>query len=325
MEQRGRKSSSPAPSRAERGEPKIPGVQADGDRSLLVRLNTPSSLSHSSQGLCSKPLTSLVASSGRVQVSQCPSQTEGPELDTALEVWPHQCPVQGKNDLPAPAGHTIPDPGQDAFGPLGHLGTPWLMFSRCHQNPQVPFLLGTVQPHHPQSIMLQEVIVAKVQDLTLGLIKLHLVGLCPSSQPFQVSLQSHPIFQQINTLSQLSVIQKFTNERLYTLIHVINKNTEQSWPQHRPLRDTPGDCPQLDAAPFPTTLWAWPSSQFLTQQRVLLSKPWAASFSRSVLWETVSKAWLKSKEKHPQPFLHPPGRSPGHKGRSGWSNMTYPS
>ncbi|TRZ25703.1 hypothetical protein HGM15179_001422 [Zosterops borbonicus] len=171
----------------------------------------------------------------------------------------------------------------------------WLMFSFCHQHPQVLFHLGTVQPHCPQPAMLQGVVAAKMQDSTLGLIKLHFVGLCLSTQPFQVSLQSHPIFQQIDTFSQLSVICKFTNERLNTLIHVINENTEQSWPQHRPMRDTTGDWPQLDAAPFTTTLWARPSSQFLTQQRVLLSKPWAASFSRRVLWETVSKAWLKSK------------------------------
>ncbi|RMC01172.1 hypothetical protein DUI87_22263 [Hirundo rustica rustica] len=52
-----------------------------------------------------------------------PPKLRGPELDTALEVWPHQCRVQGKNDLPGPAGHPIPDPGQDAIGPLGHLGT----------------------------------------------------------------------------------------------------------------------------------------------------------------------------------------------------------
>ncbi|RMC09948.1 hypothetical protein DUI87_12735 [Hirundo rustica rustica] len=56
----------------------------------------------------------------------------------------------------------------------------------------------------------------------------------------QVSLQSHPTFQQIDTCSQLSVICKFINERLNTLIHVINKNIEQNWPQHRPLRDTTG-------------------------------------------------------------------------------------
>ncbi|RMC22436.1 hypothetical protein DUI87_00750 [Hirundo rustica rustica] len=115
----------------------------------------------------------------------------------------------------------------------------WLMFSCWHQCPQVPFLLGTVQPHHPQPITLQGVIVAKVQDSALGLIKLHL-RLCPSIQLVQISLQGHPTFQQIDTCSQLSVICKFTNQRFNTLIHVINKNIEQNWPRHRPLRDTTG-------------------------------------------------------------------------------------
>ncbi|TRZ26706.1 hypothetical protein HGM15179_000477 [Zosterops borbonicus] len=146
----------------------------------------------------------------------------------------------------------------------------WLMFSCCHQNPQVPFLLGTVQLHCLQPVGLQGVIVAIVQDLALGLIKLHLVRFCPSIQPSQISLQSPPIFQQTDTHSQLSVICKFTNEMSFT--HVINENIEQSWPRHTPLRDATDDCPQLDTAPFTTTLWAWPSSQFLTQQRMLLSK-----------------------------------------------------
>ncbi|RMC15226.1 hypothetical protein DUI87_07410 [Hirundo rustica rustica] len=44
----------------------------------------------------------------------------------------------------------------------------------------------------------------------------------------------------MDTRSQLSVIRKFTNERLNTLIHVTNKNIEQNWPQHRPLRDPTG-------------------------------------------------------------------------------------
>ncbi|RMC03520.1 hypothetical protein DUI87_20719 [Hirundo rustica rustica] len=110
----------------------------------------------------------------------------------------------------------------------------WLMFSCCHQHHQVPFCLGTVQPHRPQPIMLQGVIVAKIQDLALVLIKHHLNGFHLSIQSFQVSLQSPPSFQQINTRSQLTVICKFT------LIRVINKNIEQNWPQHRPLRDTTG-------------------------------------------------------------------------------------
>ncbi|RMB94723.1 hypothetical protein DUI87_28836 [Hirundo rustica rustica] len=171
----------------------------------------------------------------------------------------------------------------------------WLMFCHWHPYPQVPFLLGTVQPHLPQPITLQGVAVAKVQDSALGLTKLQLVGLCPPIQLVQISLQSHPTFQEIDTCSQLSVIRKFTNQRFNTLIHVINKGIEQNCAQHRPLRDTTGDWPQLDAAPFTATLWARPSSQFLTQQRELLSEPRAASFSWSVLRETVSKALLESK------------------------------
>ncbi|TRZ21716.1 hypothetical protein HGM15179_005385 [Zosterops borbonicus] len=142
--------------------------------------------------------------------------------------------------------------------PLAFLATwahCWLMFSCCHQCPQVPFCLGTVQPHHPQPITLQGIIVAKVQDSTLGLIKLCPTGLCPSIHPsiqqtFQVSLQNPPIFQVVYTRSQLSVICKFTNERFNTLIHVINENIEQSWPQHRPLRDTTSDWPPAGYSTF---------------------------------------------------------------------------
>ncbi|KAK4824211.1 hypothetical protein QYF61_012125 [Mycteria americana] len=47
----------------------------------------------------------------------------GPTLNTAFEVRPHQCPVQGHDHCPSPAGHTIPDTSQDAIGLLGHLGT----------------------------------------------------------------------------------------------------------------------------------------------------------------------------------------------------------
>ncbi|KAK4832619.1 hypothetical protein QYF61_024600 [Mycteria americana] len=47
----------------------------------------------------------------------------GPKLNTAFEVQPHQCPVQGHDHFPSPAGHTISDTSQDAIGLLGHLGT----------------------------------------------------------------------------------------------------------------------------------------------------------------------------------------------------------
>ena len=54
---------------------------------------------------------------------------------------------------------------------LGHQGT--LLAhgqSAADQHPQVPFCLGTVQPHHPQPVMLLGVTVAKMQILHLDLL-----------------------------------------------------------------------------------------------------------------------------------------------------------
>ncbi|RMB98756.1 hypothetical protein DUI87_24975 [Hirundo rustica rustica] len=167
----------------------------------------------------------------------------GPELDTALKVWPHQCQVQGKNDLPTPAGHTIPDPGQDAIGPLDHLGTLLAHVQLLSPVPPGPFPPGHCPATLTPACNAAGVIVAKVQDLVLGLIKLHLVRLCPSVQSFWVFLQNPWSFQQVDTRSQLSFMCKFTKERLHAFIHVVNKNIEQNWPQHRPLRDTTGDWP----------------------------------------------------------------------------------
>ncbi|KAK4811904.1 hypothetical protein QYF61_017428 [Mycteria americana] len=47
----------------------------------------------------------------------------GPTLNTAFEVQPYQCRVQGHDHFSSPAGHTVSDTSQDAIGRLGHLGT----------------------------------------------------------------------------------------------------------------------------------------------------------------------------------------------------------
>ncbi|TRZ19361.1 hypothetical protein HGM15179_007751 [Zosterops borbonicus] len=159
--------------------------------------------------------------------------------------------------------------------------------------------LFTVQRHCFKAVAAGEKNPGSQGSFYIILLKTSLLTCCPKSpsiQPIQVFLQSPPALQQIHTCSQLGITGKFADGGLDPLIHVINENIEQSWPQHRPLGNTTGDCPQLDAAPFTTTLWVWPSSQFLTQQRGLLPNPWAASFARSVLWETVSKALLKSRQ-----------------------------
>ncbi|RMC15661.1 hypothetical protein DUI87_07863 [Hirundo rustica rustica] len=114
----------------------------------------------------------------------------GPELDTALKVWPHQCRVQGKDDLPAPAGHTIPDPDQDAIGPLGHLGT-----LLAHVQLLSPVPPGPFPPGHCPAVALQGVVAAKVRDSAHGLVKLHPIGLCTPIQSDQGPLQSPPTLQ----------------------------------------------------------------------------------------------------------------------------------
>lgn len=51
------------------------------------------------------------------------------------------------------------------------------------------------------------------------------------------------------------------------------------------------------------TLQAQLSSQFFPQQIAHLCKPYAASFSRRTLWETMSNVLLKSRQKHAQSLL----------------------
>jgi len=43
-----------------------------------------------------------------------------PELDTVLQMGPHQGRVEGKENLPRPAGHTPLNAPQDPIGLLGN-------------------------------------------------------------------------------------------------------------------------------------------------------------------------------------------------------------
>ena len=80
---------------------------------------------------CSPPLD-LLQYLGFPAVPRCP------KLNTALEVRPHQCAVQGQDDFSSGAHHIITDPSQDAAGRLGHLGT---LLAHMQQTVQVDELL----------------------------------------------------------------------------------------------------------------------------------------------------------------------------------------
>lgn len=109
---------------------------------LFSRLNNPSYLSHSSQNFCSRPLTFSLPFSRLTPVLQCLSCSEEPR--TEHRTWGVVSPVSSTGG-PGPAGHGIAHTGQDSIGLFGHLCTHWLMFSHCHQHPQVLFCWAAFQ------------------------------------------------------------------------------------------------------------------------------------------------------------------------------------
>lgn len=102
------------------GRPFLQAKQSQVSQLLLINLTlqTLHQLCHPSLDTLQQDLNVLPA-------------VKGPELDTALKVWPHQRQVQGKNHFPDPAGHKISDTSQDAAGLLGYWAHCWLMFSHC--------------------------------------------------------------------------------------------------------------------------------------------------------------------------------------------------
>ena len=112
-----------------------------------------------------------------------------PKLNTVLEVRPHQCRLQGQDDFPSPAHHTIPDTSQDATGLLGHLGTLLAHIQlTVHQYTKVPFHQAAFQPLLPKPVGLPGLLVTKMQDPTLGPIATCTFNLGPSIQSIQVHL-----------------------------------------------------------------------------------------------------------------------------------------
>ncbi|KAK4814935.1 hypothetical protein QYF61_006290 [Mycteria americana] len=168
-----------------------------------------------------------------LQPLNVPLVVGGPKLNTAFEVRPHQCRVQGHDHCPSPAGHTIADTSQDAIGFLGHLGTLLAHIQvAVNQHSQVLFRRAAFQPLFPKPAALHGVVVTQAQEPALSLVEPHTIGLGPSIQPVQVPLQSLPALQQINTPAQLGVICKLTEGALDPLVQIIDKDVKQDWPQY---------------------------------------------------------------------------------------------
>ncbi|KAK4816275.1 hypothetical protein QYF61_014347, partial [Mycteria americana] len=133
----------------------------------------------------------------------------GPKLNTVFEVRPHQCPVQGHDHFPSPAGHAIFHTSQDAFGFLGHLDTLLARIQLAvNQHPQVLLCWAAFQPLFPKPVALHGVAVAQVQDLALGLVKPHTTDLSPSIQLVQkpsvlnlLAIQPHQVLGEYGKMT----------------------------------------------------------------------------------------------------------------------------
>jgi len=73
----------------------------------ISRLNSPSSLSLSSQEICSRALIIFVRLRGTLWYVTASLVQRSPGLDAVLQGWPHQRCTEGKEPLPRPAGSTL--------------------------------------------------------------------------------------------------------------------------------------------------------------------------------------------------------------------------
>ncbi|PKU40437.1 sterol regulatory element-binding protein cleavage-activating hypothetical protein [Limosa lapponica baueri] len=85
---------------------------------------------------------------------------------------PHQGRAEGQDDLPPPAGHTLPDAPQDAIGLLGHKGT--LLAPGhpiVHQDSQVFRLRAALQQVTPNLYWYMGLFLPRCSTLHLSLLK----------------------------------------------------------------------------------------------------------------------------------------------------------
>jgi len=114
-------------------------------------------------------------------------------------------------------------------------------------------------------------------------------------EPVQIPLYGLPTLPDRPTLppnlvSSANLLRVHSMPLSRSSVKTLNRTGPSTNPWGRPLVTSH----QLDLTPLTTTRWAQPSSRFFIHRRVCLSKPQADSFSRGILWKTVSKALLKS-------------------------------
>ncbi|KAK4816403.1 LOW QUALITY PROTEIN: hypothetical protein QYF61_016720 [Mycteria americana] len=124
----------------------------------------------------------------------------------------------------------------------------------------------------PKPVALHGVVVTQVWDPAPSLVEPHIIGLVPSIQPVQIPLVFLPSSRSTllpNLVSSANLLRVHSICLARSLIKILNR----TGPNTEPWGTSLVTGRQLDLTPFTTTLWAQPSSQHFTQQRVHPSKP----------------------------------------------------
>ncbi|KAK4832092.1 hypothetical protein QYF61_020707 [Mycteria americana] len=146
-----------------------------------------------------------------------------PELNAVLRVGSHESGVEGENHLPRPAGPASFDAAQDTVGFLGCKHTlPGHVELLINQHPQVLLLRAALNPFSAQPLFVLGIVLTHVQDLALGLVKVHEVPTGPPLKPVRVPLDGTPSLQRVPT--QLGLISKPAEGALNPTVHVANED-----------------------------------------------------------------------------------------------------
>ena len=155
-----------------------------------------------------------------------------PELVIVLQVWPHQCSVEGKDHLPQSAGYTPPSAAQDTFR-LCSKGT-----SLAHVQLRVCQDLRAFSAKQPSTWVALSMhwwvgFFSQGLGFAIPFVELHEVPVGSFLQPVKVLLDgSMTLWCRGCHSSQFGVICKHAEGILCTIIQIINEDVKEYWTQY---------------------------------------------------------------------------------------------
>jgi len=146
------------------------------------------------------------------------------QLDAVLQVGSHKIREEGQNHLPQPAGQNSLDATQRMIGLGCKHALPAHVESFINQHSQILLLRAALKPFSIQPVL--GVALTQTQDLALGRVDLHEVGIGPPLKPVQVPLDNIPSPLLCQLHYQIGVICKCVEGALNLTVKVIYKDVK---------------------------------------------------------------------------------------------------